>query len=408
MTSLPVDRAQVRACFPSLASGFGFLDNAGGSQVPAVVIDAMADYCRTSYVQTGANYPASVSTKRTLDDAHAFVAEFVNAGPTGGVILGASSTALVHLLATAFGETLQPGDEIIVADSNHEGNATPWYRLERFGIKVTAWPVDPASMTCELASLEPLLGPRTRVVAFPHVSNLTGIIADVRAISDRVRAAGALTVCDGVAFAPHRAIDVQALGCDFYFYSTYKVFGPHLGAMFGRQAAWAPLTGPNHVFIAKDSFPSKWELGSISYEGCAGVFGLRAYLALLAGESYAGHATVRRAFARIAELEHEPHERLYSYLAEKPGVRIIGPRAFGPDAVGTISFSHATKSAAEIAHAVNRRELGMKHGNFYSVRLLRALGLGTDDGVARVSLVHYNSVDEIDRLTGVLEEILDP
>lgn len=406
MTSLPVDRAQVRTCFPSLASGFGYLDNAGGSQIPDVVIDAMADYCRTSYVQTGGSYPASVATKCLLDETHAFVAEFLNAGSTGGVILGASSTALVHLLANAFGETLRPGDEIIVADSNHEGNATPWYRLERFGIKVIPWPVDSKSMICELGALERLLGARTRVVAFPHVSNLTGIIADVRAISEVVRAAGAIAVCDGVAFAPHRAIDVQALGCDFYFYSTYKVYGPHLGAMYGRHEAWAPLTGPNHVFIAQDSFPSKWELGSIPYEGCAGLLGLRTYLAFLAGESYAGNATVQRAFATMADLEHAPHERMYTYLAGKRGIRIIGPKTFSPDAVGTLSFRHATKSSAEIAHAVNRHELGIKHGNFYSVRLLHALDIDPDDGVSRVSLVHYNTVEEIDRLAGVLDELL--
>ena len=406
MTSPPVDCAQVRALFPSLAFGFGYLDNAGGSQIPEVVIAAMSDYCRTSYVQTGGSYPASVATKRVLMEAHAFVAEFLNAGSTGGIILGASSTALVHLLANAFGETLRPGDEIIVADSNHEGNATPWYRLERFGIKVIAWPVDPESMTCELDALQPLLNERTRVVAFPHVSNLTGIVADVRAICDLVRAAGAVSVCDGVAFAPHRAIDVQTLCCDFYFYSTYKVYGPHLGAMYGRHEAWAPLTGPNHVFIAQDSFPTKWELGSISYEGCAAMLGLRAYLAILAGESYAGYATVQRAFATMSALEYAPHEQLYAWLASRPQVRIIGPRAFGPDAVGTLSFRHASKSSAEIVDAVNRRELGIKHGNFYSVRLLRAIGVHPEDGVARVSLVHYNTVGEIDRLTGVLDELL--
>ncbi len=406
MTSLPVDRAQVRACFPSLASGFGYLDNAGGSQIPATVVDAMANYCRTSYAQTGGSYPASVATKRVLTDAHAFVAEFLNAGSTGGVILGASSTALVHLLATAFGETLGPGDEVIVADTNHEGNATPWYRLERFGIKVSAWSVDPESMACELSALERLLGPRTRVVAFPHVSNITGRIADVRGICDAVRAAGAVSVCDGVAFAPHRAVDVQALGCDFYFYSTYKVFGPHLGAMYGRHEAWNRLTGPNHVFIPKDSFPTKWELGSISYEACAGILALREYLAFLAGEAYAGYGTVQRAFTAVSLLEHAPHERLYSFLANQRQLRIIGPRTFGPDAVGTLSFRHASKSSAEIVEAVNRRELGIKHGNFYSVRLLRAIGLDPDDGVARVSLVHYNTVGEIDRLAGVLDEWL--
>ncbi len=405
MHSPRFDQRSVRTCFPSLASGFGYLDNAGGSQIPEIVVAAMADYCRTSYAQTGGSYPASLATRRTLDGAHAFVAEFINAGETGGVILGSSSTALVHLLATAFGEILQPGDEIIVADTNHEANATPWYRLERFGIKVVAWPVDPASMACELDGLRPLLNGRTRVVAFPHVSNLTGMVADARAVCDVIRAAGAVSVCDGVAYAPHRAIDVQALGCDFYFYSAYKVYGPHMGAMYGRHEAWAALTGPNHVFIPKSAFPGKWELGSISYEGCAGLLALRSYLGLLAGEEYAGYPTVQRAFAAMSALEHEPHERLYSYLSGRDDIHIVGPKKFGPHAVGTLSFRHATRRSADITGEVNRHELGIKHGNFYSIRLLRGLGIDSEDGVVRVSLVHYNTVQEIDRLVEVLDAL---
>ncbi len=401
-----IDRTRVRACFPSLASGFAFLDNAGGSQVPATVIEATSHYFRTSYAQTGASYPASLGTKQTIDGAHALVAELMNAGALGGVVLGASSTALVHALANAFGDALPPGDEIIVAATNHEGNATPWDRQECRRLRIIPWPVNPESLECELETLRGLLSPRTRVVTFPHVSNILGKIVDVAAICDLVRAAGAVSVVDGVAFAPHRAIDVQALGCDFYFYSTYKVFGPHLGAMFGRHAAWAPLTGPNHGFIPKDYFPTKWEPGSVSHEGCAGLLGLRDYLAVLAGETYAGRRTVERAFATIADLEHEPHERLYAYLASKPGVRIVGPGAFGPDAVGTLSFTHATRSSAAIAEFVNQRGSGIKHGNFYSVRLLRALGVDLEDGVTRVSLVHYNSVEEIERLIAVFEEIL--
>ena len=406
MDSLSTLRATARACFPSLDSGFAYLDNAGGSQIPAVVIDAISDYCRTSYVQTGGGYPASLACKRVLDGAHAFAAEFLNACETGGVILGPSSTSLVHLLSTAFGEVLQPGDEVIVADTNHEANATPWYRLERFGIKVVPWPADPETLTCTLSSLGNILGPRTRIVAFPHASNVTGIVADVPAICAAVRAAGAISVCDGVAFAPHRAVDVQALGCDFYFFSAYKVYGPHLAAMYGRHEAWAPLTGPNHVFIPKSAFPSKWELGSLSYEGCAGMLALPRYLEVLAEESYAGYATVTRAFAAMNRLEESPHERLYGFLSTKPRVRLIGPRKFGPDAVGTLGFRHETLLPAEITAQVNRHPIGIKHASFYSIRLLRTIGIDPGEGVVRVSLVHYNSTEEIDRLIGVLDPLL--
>ncbi len=396
---------EVRACFPSLKDGFAFLDNAGGSQVPAVVIDAIADYFRTKYAQTGGTYPASVAARETIEAAHAFVAQFMNAGQAGGVILGASSTTLVHGLANAFGEILHAGDEIIVSDANHEGNATPWRRLERFGIKVVAWPIDAVTLACEPDSLRALLTPRTRVVAFPHVSNLLGRVSDARAIADVARAAGAVSVCDGVAYAPHRAIDVQAFGCDFYFYSTYKVFGPHMGAMFGRREAWAPLTGANHGFIPRDAFPTKWEPGGVSHEGCAGVLALQWHVGFLEGEPYQNYVSVQRAFDHVADLERGPHARLLEYLTAKNGVSVLGPTQPGPDAVALVSFRHARVPSARIAAVVNRRGLGIKHGHFYSVRLLQALGIDPEDGVARVSLAHYNTVEEIGRLIAVLEEV---
>lgn len=401
------DAASVRAQFPALAGGFAFLDNAGGSQLPISVIDAITDYLRHNYAQLGASYPASVRAKQVVDGAHAFLAEFVNAGETGGIVLGPSSTALVHLLANAFGEVLQPGDRIVVAETNHEGDATPWYRLERFGVQVVNWPLDPATGECGASTLEPLLGPRTRVVAFPQVSNLTGRVAPVRAICDLVRAAGAVSVCDGVAYAPHRAIDVQAFGCDFYFYSAYKVFGPHLGVLFGRHEAFAPLTGPNHVFIPRTVFPGKWEPGGVNHEGCAGVLGLRPYLEFLAGAPFAGHATVREAYAAVEALEQAPHARLHAWFAGRNDVRLIGPTHFDPaQSVGIVSFLHARRKSAEIVQAINARGFGMKHGHFYSFRLLRALGLEEEDGVARISLAHYNTVEEIERLTVALDEVL--
>lgn len=401
------DSTAVRAQFPGLAGGFAFLDNAGGAQLPAVVIDAITEYLRHSYAQLGANYPASFAAKQTVDGAHAFLREFVHAGETGGVVIGASSTALVHILANAYGEILQPGDEVIVAENNHEGDATPWYRLERLGIKLVNWPLDPATLDCHLEALTPLLNARTRVVAFPHVSNLTGRIAKVREICDAVRAAGAVSVCDGVAFAPHRAVDVQALGCDFYFYSAYKVFGPHLGVLFGRHAAFQPLTGPNHLFIPRDAFPSKWEPGGVCHEGCAGILALKPYLEFLAGQTYAGHATVRQAYRTIETLEQAPHERLHAWFAGRKDVRLVGPSQFDPESsVGIVSFRHARRSSAEIAHAVNARGFGMKHGHFYSFRLLRALGIDQEDGVARLSLAHYNTVEEIERLCAVFEEVM--
>ncbi len=231
------------------------------------------------------------------------------------------------------------------------------------------------------------------------------MVADVRAICDVMRAAGAVSVCDGVAFAPHRAIDVQALGCDFYFYSAYKVYGPHMGAMYRTARSLGAADGSESRLHSEVRLSRQMGVGQHFLRGCAGLLALRDYLGLLAGESYAGHATVQRAFAAMSALEHEPHERLYAYLSGRRDIHIVGPRKFGPQAVGTLSFRHATRRSAEIATEVNRHQLGIKHGNFYSIRLLRGLGIDSDDGVVRVSLVHYNTVGEIDRLIAVLDAL---
>ncbi|HSI72075.1 MAG TPA: aminotransferase class V-fold PLP-dependent enzyme, partial [Fimbriimonas sp.] len=243
----------VRSWFPALRSNFAYLENAGGSQAPGCVSVGIRQYMQSSYVQVGANYPASQKATEIVAGAHAFMEEWVNAGDIGKVVLGPSSTALIHIIANAYGEILQPGDEIIVADTNHEANAWPWYRLERFGIVVKPWRIDPATFLCPLEDLFGLLTDKTKLVAFPHVSNLLGEVVDVAAITKLVHEHGAKVFVDGVAYAPHGVIDVQEWGVDWYIFSNYKVYGPHMATLFGRHESFAELTGPNHHFIPKDA-----------------------------------------------------------------------------------------------------------------------------------------------------------
>lgn len=399
------DRAGIRDHFPSLATDTIFLENAGGSQVPAVVADQIRDYMLTSYVQLGAGYPLSQRCTELVDEAHAFVRLLMNGGD-GEVILGPSTSALLQMLASCYAGVLTPGSEIVVAQTGHEANVGPWKHLARNGFELRWWEMDRDSFTCSLESLDALLNDRTALVAFPHVSNLLGEIVDIRAITERAHSAGARVVVDGVAYAPHRAMDVSDWDVDWYAYSTYKVYGPHMASLWGRRDAVAELRGPNHFFVPDDDLPYKFEVGGANHEGCAGILGLRQYLCFLAdvaGSDAFDRAAVERAFGVMTDCELPLQAQLIRYLRSRDDVRIIGPEDDGPDRVGTISFVHRSKSSAEITAAVDRSGIAIRHGHMYAYHLCEAAGLDPEDGVVRVSLVHYNTPEEIERLIEVLE-----
>jgi cysteine desulfurase family protein (TIGR01976 family) len=402
------DLTRIRREFPALDTGIAFLENAGGSQVPACVAAAMHDYMTQTYVQLGAGYPLSQRCTATVDDAHAFARLFVNAR-RGQAILGSSTTALLNLLASCYAQVLKPGQEIILAETGHEANLGCWKRLEKLGIVIRWWPVDPATFTCTLDGLRSMMGQRTALVALPHVSNLLGGIADLPAIVAMAHATGARVVADGVAFAPHRAIDVDAWDVDWYVYSTYKVFGPHMAVLYGRDDALAELPGPNHDFIPRDDLPYQFEPGGANHEGCAGLLALGDYLKVLAGaaaDAALDRAVVERAFAHAAALEQPLTARLLEYLIGKPGVRVVGSPIADEHRVGTVSFTHEKLAARDIVAAVDGTGVAIRHGHMYAYRLCQRLGINVDDGVVRASFVHYNTPAEVERLIGVLETVL--
>jgi len=402
------ERERIRTQFPALAGDTVFLENAGGSQVPVVVADRIRDYMLSTYVQIGAGYPLSQRASELIDESHDFVRLMMN-GTDGEVILGPSTSVLLQMLAGCYAKALKPGSEIIVAQTGHEANVGPWKHLDRLGFSLRWWEMDPATFSCQISDLEELLSEQTALVAFPHVSNLLGEIVDVEAITSLVHSAGARVVVDGVAYAPHRAMDVSAWNVDWYAYSTYKVYGPHMAALWGQRDAMAELSGPNHFFVPDDDLPYKFEVGGVNHEGCAGIRGLRDYLAFLAdvGDLQAlDRAAIERAFDVMTACELPLQARLIEYLRSRTDVRIIGPIDDGLSRVGTISFVHDTKSSAEITEAVNRSGIGIRHGHMYAYHLCEAAGLDPEDGVVRTSLVHYNTMEEIERLIEVFDEVL--
>lgn len=399
--------------FPALAARAGqrtiYLDNAGGAQLPIHVIDAARDYLINSYVQTGANYAASQHAARTVADAHSFVSEFLNAGQNGHVLLGGSSTAVLHMVANAYADALHAGkltrNRIVVSTTGHEANIGPWDNLRSRGFEVVLW--DPTkdrngdvTLTCE--GLEPLLTPRTLLVAFPQVSNILGDIWDVTSLCALAKSKGVLTCVDGVAYAPHHLPDVAAIGCDWYVYSTYKVFGPHMGAIWGTNAAFEPLTGANHSFIPRDPPRYKFELGGCSHEGCAMINGGLSYYRAVAGPGETREVLVR-AFELFTSIELPLQHMLIEGLRSIPGVELVGPARSDASRVSTVSCKVAGRTSASLALALNAQGLGVKHGHFYSKRLLDYLGFADpSDGVLRISLAHYNTPADVDAVLTAL------
>jgi len=408
MNELP-DIDAVRRQFPGLQGPDALLDNAGGSQVPRVVADAIHDYFLTSYVQLDAPYEMSRRATANVTRAHDFLRTFVGGDGIGEVAVGPSTSALCRMLADCYARALDPErDEVVVCDAGHEANLAPWVGLGERGYTVRWSKIDPASCELDLDQLAGLLSERTRVVAVHHVSNMLGRIEPIPEIAALAHAHGARIVVDGVAYAPHRAIDVAAWDVDWYVYSTYKVYGPHAAVMFGTHEAFAELEGPNFYFIARDDVPYKFELGGVNHEACAGILALQPYLCFLAGQAQrdtADRAVIEAAFDHVARLEQPLTERLLGYLRTKP-VRIFGPREYSATRVPTISFVAQGKSSREIAEAAGEQRLGLRFGHNYAHRLVTALGLDLSDGNVRASLVHYNHPDEVERLVEFLDGVL--
>ena len=412
MTQL-LDLGFVRRQFPALDGEWTFFDNAGGSQILGPVADRMRDYLLHSNVQLGASYEVSQQAGERVAAATEAMAAYVNAAHASEVILGASSTLLTRIMSLCLAETFQPGDEIIVTNCDHEANIGAWVDLAKRGLTVKTWRLNPRSWRLEIADLRGLLSARTRLVALTHASNVLGAIHPIRDIAQVVHEHGALVYVDGVAFAPHRQIDVQALDVDFYVFSFYKVYGPHAAMLYGRREHLLRTPGMNHFFIPQEQIPYKFQPGGVNYEACYSMLGLWDYLAALA-EAH-GRAGLRQdragqltfAFDRIAAHEEALARPLLEFLAAKRHVRIIGlPECDRAARVPTVSFVVDGVASDAIVRQVDEHRIGIRFGDFYARRLIDDLGLAPRNGVVRVSMVHYNSPAEVEHLIEVLDRII--
>ena len=401
----------VRGLFPAPCWERAFFENAGGSYVPQSVIGRVTAYMRESQVQPGAGYDASALAERRIADGQRVCAEMIGA-QTDEVLIGPSTTMNVYVLAQALGALFEPGDEIIVTNLDHEANIGAWRRLTERGIVIREWAVNPETERLEPEALDACLSDKTRLVCFSHCSNILGGANDVAAITRRTHGAGAMVCVDGVAHAPHRPVDVAALDVDFYLLSLYKMYGPHVGLLYAKREHFERAPGQNHFFL-DDRIPLKLNPGGPSHEFTAALVGIGDYFETLATH-HLDHppntfkARVDAMFAIMAAQEEKLAARFVEYLLSKPNVCLLGPKT-GEAAVRTPTFSFTVEGRppAEIAALLQAAGVAIGQGNFYAPRLLQALGItDMNAGVLRASMVHYNTMEEVERLIAALDEVI--
>ena len=346
-----------------------------------------------------------------LNNAYAGIAALINADQDE-IVIGPSTTANAYILSNALRRTLSPGDEVIVTNQDHEANIGAWRRLSAFGIEIVEWQIDSEIGRLSLDNLRSLMTSRTKLVCVTHVSNIVAEINPVAEIASIAHAVGARVCVDGVAYAPHALIDVKAWDVDFYFLSLYKLYGPHLGVLYGKREAIAETSNQNHFFYDGHRPQSLHPAGD-QYEFVASAVGILDYLDAVHTHHFGNgdksiHERAARVFDLFVSAEEVVSGKLVEYLMSKPGVRVLGPQTGDrSQRMPTIAFRSEQQTSESVAKSLASRKIAAAFGNFYSIRCLQALGIeDTYDGVVRLSLLHYNSPQELDRLVDGLEEAL--
>jgi cysteine desulfurase family protein (TIGR01976 family) len=415
MTAFDVDA--LRARFPALSleqdgHPIAFFDGPGGTQVPQSVIDAVTRYYRESNANTDGAFLTSRRSDAIIAEAHQAMADMLGAADPHEIKFGPNMTTLTFHVSRSITATMQPGDEIILTGLDHHGNVDPWLGAARDrDISVRFWEPRLEDCTLDLADLDALLSPKTRLVAVGWASNAVGTINPVAEIVKRAHAAGVWTYIDAVHAAPHLPIDVQAVGTDFLACSTYKFFGPHGGVLYGR----ADVLDAIPTYKLKPAH-DRFETGTQSFESQAGTIAAVEYLAGIgstygtAGAADARGDRVRAGMTAIRAYEMGLYRRLADGLEEEvPGLRLYG-------ITDRSQFEHRTPTAAltieghaprAISEALGRQAIATWDGDFYASGLIERLGLADSGGVVRIGLTHYNTSAEVDRVVGALARIAE-
>jgi len=422
-SSTTLDLAWIRAQFPALAQSVHqhsdkrpavFLDGPGGTQVPQRVIDAIADYLARNNANTGGAYHTSRNTDNMIAEARQAMGDFLNCD-ADEIVFGPNMTTLTYAMSRALGRELRPElgtrDEIVLTLLDHDANFSPWKALEEKGAIIRTVKFNQDDCTLDMQDLASKIGSRTRLVAVGYASNAVGTINHVAEVVRLARQAGALSYIDAVHYAPHGAIDVRALDCDFLVCSTYKFFGPHMGVLYGKREHLKNLR-PYKVRPNTDNIPNSWEWGTLNHECIAGIKACVDYWEELGRRAQPTVTTRRTAILAAHEAIHA-HERVMmekmsAGLLRIPGLKLYGirdPRRFD-HRCATFAIRIEGHTPLELATKLGDRGFFTWDGNYYALNLTEQLNVEQAGGFLRIGLVHYNTMEEVEQLLGALREIV--
>ncbi len=415
-----LDLDQIRNQFPALQHPAVFLDNPGGTQITRRSLERIQAYLNENNANHGGAFATSQASDATVDQARQAFADFINAPRPETIVFGPNMTSLTFNISRSLARTWNPGDEIVVTRLDHDANITPWVMAAHDRDCNVRW-VDfhIQDGTLDLDDLQKALEGQPRLLAVGYASNALGTINPLSKIIPMAHAAGALVYVDAVQYAPHGPIDVQTLGCDFLVCSAYKFFGPHVGVLYGEYELLDELVAYK-VRPAPADPPGKFETGTGNFEGYAGVLGALEYFEWLGKtsgadfeERYAAEYNGRRlrykqAMAAIRSYEASLSHAVLEHLANTPGVQVFGPKDTQKleERVPTVSFTLKGWQPRRVAEKLAESGIYVWDGNYYALAVTERLGLEENGGMVRVGPVHYNTVNEINRLGEALRKIV--
>ncbi|MGP8304758.1 cysteine desulfurase-like protein [Vibrio sp. YIC-376] len=404
---------QIRQQFPALSQYHNdkpvtFFDGPGGSQVPQSVLDAMVGYLGYFNSNLGGHYFSSQTTVDVMQSARESAQALLNAPSSGNIVFGANMTSLTFQLSRAISREWQKGDEIIVSALDHYSNVSSWQQAaEDKGAVVHQVRIKEDDCTLDLEHLQSLLSDKTRLVAVTYASNTTGSIVDIKQVVEMAHQVGAQVYVDAVHYAPHHLVDVQALGCDFLACSAYKFFGPHVGIAYIADQ-WLHSLRPYKVEPATNIGPGRFETGTQSFEGLAGLTAAIEYLAQYGEEGLPLRERLVQSYAAYTQHEQSLSERFLQRVDLLAGVRLYGiDKADTQLRTPTFALTFDKYSPEFIAKTLGEHNICVWNGHFYALGLVRQLGLDDKGGVVRIGCMHYNTLEEVDMLFDVIESILD-
>jgi len=413
LKNISLDLDYVKSQFPAfndpLSSKWTFFENAGGSYVPHNVISHLNKFMTSTKVQPYAEFETSNIAGKNMDKATELFAEMINANKNE-IIIGGSTTMNMYVLSNAMKNLLNPGDEVIVTNQDHEANIGAWRRLKDHGAVIKEWKINPKNAELEIEDLKKLLSNKTKIVALTHCSNIVGSINDLKSIAKIVHENNSYIVGDGVSFAPHGFPDVKDLDVDFYTFSLYKTYGPHLGLLYGKKEILNQLSNQNHEFL-EGTVPYTLNPGGPNHEELSSLIGIYEYFNNL----YKHHFTdeinsLRKKIEKINQLISKHEEKIgnlfLEYLNTRNDIKLIGKNKIkNKNRAPTFTFTSNNLSSKKFSSKLVKEGIATRNDNFYAWRCLNALGINTEDGVIRISMVHYNTEEDVYKLIRALKKI---